>query len=133
MTLEDLIAKDALKEAVASYCHHIDARRIDDWCATFTADGVWDGGHLGKFSGQAELREFVQSLPKILGEGALRHSVSNFLITVDGDKAHLIAYLDLMQVGEGGSVALIDAATYDIDYVRQGGRWLIKYMRIIHH
>jgi hypothetical protein len=133
MTFEELMEKDALREALSWYCHTLDSRRLDDWCKTFTADGVWDGGPIGKFTGWDELKGFAESLPQIFGPRPLRHSVSNFIINVNRNEAHVLAYLDLMQVGEdGGGPRLLDAATYDVDYVKENGRWLIKYMRIIH-
>lgn len=132
MTLEDLIAKDAIREALARYCHLLDAQKADEWVALYTADGYWDGGSIGKFEGPEGLKGFVQSLPGIFGPRGLRHSISNVIITVEGEKANALAYLDLMQVGEGGGANLVDIASYDVDFVKDGGRWLIAAIRMTH-
>jgi ketosteroid isomerase-like protein len=96
MELWELAAREAIRETVAAYAHHVDGGRFDELVALFTPDGVLEvvGGE--RAEGTAALRAFFTGVGHDLasdraavgaGEAApaprVRHHVSNLRITFD--------------------------------------------------
>ena len=121
--LED---KDAIRETFAMYCYNVDDNKPDDFAALFAEDCIWDGGPIGQFQGRAALREFAGGINQQWGVNTFRHQLSNQVVAVNGDSARLAAYVNVMKGKVGDSVAVFASGKYDVDFVRQGGKWLIK-------
>ena len=80
--LEDLIAKQAIKELVLKYCRAIDRKDYVSLATLYHDEATDDHG--GMFNGTA--KEFLAWLPNMLETMKVTsHMVTNHLITVDGD------------------------------------------------
>lgn len=104
----------------------------------FAADGVLDFGHLGKGRGRDEIAAFFGG---VVGSGAgpgadedkprlyrVKQFIHNHVVELTGDSGTGYAYLFATPVYQGE--AYVVAARYDDEYVRQGGRWLFRAMRL---
>ena len=118
--------KDAIRETFAMYCYNVDDNKPDDFAALFAEDCVWEGGPIGKFEGREALRGFAAGINQQWGPNTFRHHLANHVVKVDGDKAHLTAYVNVIKGKAGDSIAVFASGRYDVDFVRQGGKWLIK-------
>jgi ketosteroid isomerase-like protein len=125
--LEDIEALKKLKARYCAYCdNHYDA---DGLAALFTEDAVWDGGErLGRSEGREAIRAFFQGAPTRLPFAI--HHVTNPFIDVHGDTATGRWYLFQPCTRAEGNRAVWLAARYEEDYVRQGGEWKFRQMRI---
>ncbi|MCP5146189.1 MAG: nuclear transport factor 2 family protein [Gammaproteobacteria bacterium] len=120
--------KEALREVVAKYCHYVDSGNIEAWLDLFTEDAVFDGGaKVGMHHGKAAFRVFNEHITATLGPMSLRHSASNFIISVVADRAHLSCYITVFHRADTG-VELLDVAGYEMDLIKHDGHWLIKHL-----
>ena len=72
--LED---KDAIREAMARYCHALDAGRFADVAALFLPDGEWTTDY-GAARGRAEIETLLRNTVPLKGEGPQRkHYITN--------------------------------------------------------
>ena len=125
--LEDESAIEVLK---ARYCEHCDNAYDPDGIASlFTADGVWDGGFMGRFEGRESIRTHFAGTAAVMGFAI--HHVTNPIIEIDGDAASGQWYLwqPCTQTRQQRGIWL--AARYRETYVRAGDGWLFDEM-IIH-
>jgi len=88
--LED---KDAIREVLAAYCFHFDSGAFDLWLTLFTADGAFDLGPRGRFSGHQALANFVKAIPLTNGQPMMRHCVMNSIVSVQGEHATARSYV----------------------------------------
>ncbi len=110
--LEDLIAKQAIKELVLKYCRAIDRKDYVSLATLYHDEATDDHG--GMFNGTA--KEFLAWLPNMLETMKVTsHMVTNHLITVDGDYA------------EGEVCTIAYHLTHDDQEIIIGGRYLDKY------
>jgi uncharacterized protein (TIGR02246 family) len=121
--LED---KEAIRDAFATYCFAVDDNNAAGFSALFTEDCVWDGGPIGKFEGREAMAGFCAGLNQNWGVNTFRHHLANQVVAVDGDAAHLTAYVNVMKANPGDPIAIFASGKYNVDFVRQGGKWLIK-------
>jgi len=125
--LEDI---EAIKKLKARYCAYCDNNYDADGLASlFTEDAIWDGGErLGRSAGREAIRSFFQGSPKRLPFAI--HHVTNPFIEVQGDTATGRWYLfqPCTRAAENRAVWL--AARYEEEYVRVGGEWKFRHMRI---
>jgi SnoaL-like domain len=122
--LED---KDAIREMFAQYCFYTDSGQFEKYVNLFTEDCDWDGGPFGHHQGRANLLAML----KQGGDTAtkLRHSTTNSLITINGNEARAISYVQVLGVGEPAPVIFF-AGIY-LDYlIKQNGRWLFKQRKL---
>lgn len=129
ITPQDIVE---ITDLVSRYDLAADDARADDWAATWTDDGVWDGGFL-VVEGRAELRDFLARLHVAEEFAAFRgghHFGGNFHVEAAGpDEARLLHdNLMLFPRAEGG-VRLMAAAEYDDTVRRVDGRWLFARRR----
>jgi hypothetical protein len=123
-------ARDAIRELVASYTHHGDGGRFDDFCALFAADGVLDLGDGRVLAGREAIHAFVTgtgSSVRSSGERAfIRHHVSSVQITLDDpDHAHGASYFFVVtQRGPD------HWGRYRDRYLRSDDRWLFAHRRV---
>jgi 3-phenylpropionate/cinnamic acid dioxygenase small subunit len=125
----ELIAREQIRELVASYAHLADTGRFDELLELFAEDGVLKGGDAPEARGREAIRRFLTGTGSSLREATsaplIRHHVSNLRIEVDGpDAARGAAYFFV--VTERGPDHW---GRYRDEYVRVGERWLFHYRR----
>ncbi len=136
MNLEELARKiqvledvEAIKKLKARYCLYCDNNYdADGIAALFTEDAVWDGGTFGKCEGREAIRTFFRGAPKIFPFAI--HQVMNPIIEVQGDKATGSWYLFQPATLAEGNQAVWLAARYAEEYVRVGGEWKFKHLKV---
>ncbi|GAA4596665.1 nuclear transport factor 2 family protein [Planotetraspora phitsanulokensis] len=70
-------------------------------------------------------------LTMFAGQVDTTHQVTNPRVVVDGDTAHLTALVEAQHLltADHGTFALLKNP-YDVELIRDGGRWVIRRMRI---
>jgi hypothetical protein len=133
MTLDEVIAREAIRELAAAYAHAADGGCFDDFLALFTPDGSLQVDDREPLVGPAAIRAFVggtqasvQTASKSAPRGYIRHNVTSHTITLDGpDDAHGAAYFFV--VTERGPDHW---GRYRDRYVRRDGRWLFASRKV---
>jgi ketosteroid isomerase-like protein len=127
--LEDLEEIKQLKARYAAYC---DANYDADALAElFTADAVWDGGILGRSEGREAIRQFFRGSSQRIAFAI--HNMLNPIIDIMGDTATGTWYLLQTCTYTNGNQAVLGAATYYDQYVRENGIWKFRHVRIESH
>ena len=136
MALEDLERKlrvlediEAIKKLKARYCLYVDERNEDGFVSLFTEDTVWDGGRFGHYEGRETMRNFFRAIPEMLSFAV--HYVMNPIIEVEGEKAKGYWYLLEPCSMVEGNQAVWGTARYEEEYVKVGGEWKFKEIRLI--
>ena len=126
--LED---KDAIREAMAAYCHALDACRFADVASLFAEDAVWTTDY-GEAKGRKAIEEMFRSVVPVKGEGPQRkHYITNIIIKVDGDRASSVS--DYLVVREDGSHLIpVMGGTYRDQWVRERGTWSFARKELQH-
>ena len=126
--VEDVEAIKKLKYQYCAFCD--DNYNADEIAGLFTEDAIWDGGIFGKCEGREAIRGFFRSAPQVLSFAA--HQVMNPIIDVEGNKATGIwkLFQPCTQVRAGKARAVWLVAIYHDDYVRVGGKWMFKQLRV---
>ena len=124
-SVDDLVAKDAIKEQIYNYARGLDrmdrALALQVWHPDGTAD------YLGQYKGLGSgFIDFAwRGHEKIMGHS---HQMTNILIKVDGDKAvsetYLIASLRSEPTAESSSTNLI-RGRYADKWSKRNGHWAI--------
>ncbi|MFI5046926.1 MAG: nuclear transport factor 2 family protein [Acidimicrobiia bacterium] len=111
-TAED---RDEILQVLYRYNHAFDSGDADEWAGTFTEDAVFNAA--GRvMNGREELRTFAGGA----GGGGRRHLLMNPVIDVEGDTAHVRAYVVLLRDGAIGAVG-----GYDDELARTAEGWRI--------
>lgn len=135
MTLDDLLAREAIRDVMATYTTAGDTLRVDDFVGCFTRDAVIEServapDRLFRYEGRAAIRAWQERWRA--GEGAthgasfVRHHLSTSKIDLTGAetataRTYWVAWTD---VGP-------DHAGYYLDaFRREEGRWLIAHRRV---
>jgi uncharacterized protein (TIGR02246 family) len=126
-----LEAKDAIREAMARYCHALDACRFDDVAALFATDGEWMTDY-GSARGREAIAKFLAGVVPRKGEGPQRkHYITNTVITVEGDRARAVSdYLIIRESGNG--LIPVMGGTYKDTFVRRDGEWQFLRKELVH-
>ena len=123
LTLDDRVALEVL-----CYRYNVaaDERDADAYAAVFTRDGVWDGP-LGRFAGEAGLRELVAKIAATPALDGTRHWANNVVIEGDSEAGTATIGLDnlLAQAGPEGP-RLLSMSRSEARAVKVGGRWLFS-------
>ncbi len=129
MTAQDLAADvEAIKQVKYRYLRAMDTKHWDDFAETMTDDIVGAyGSSLGKelhFDNRADLVAYLSSA---MGPGVVtEHRVTHPEITVDGDNASAIWYLQDRVIVAEYNFMLIGAAFYRDKYRRTADGWRIS-------
>ncbi|GGN54018.1 hypothetical protein GCM10011349_29260 [Novosphingobium indicum] len=135
MTLEDLLAREAIRDVMAKYTTSGDRLRIDDFVSCFTQDAVMESEHVPadrmfRYEGRAEIRAWQERW--LRGEGGthgatfVRHHLSTSKIDLTGPdtakaRTYWVAWTDIGP----------DHAGYYLDTFRKvGDDWLIAHRRV---
>lgn len=135
MTLEDILAREAIRDVIAKYTVSGDRLRIDDFVSCFTQDAVMEServpaDRLFRYEGRAAIRGWQERWLK--GEGGthaatfVRHHLSTSKIDLTGpDSAEARTYWSAWtDIGP-------DHAGYYLDTFRKvDGAWLIAHRRV---
>lgn len=128
ITTADLVE---ITDLVARYDLAADDGRADDWAATWTDDGVWDGGFL-VVEGRAALRDFNARLHVDDEFAAFRgshHVGANFHVEETGPDEARLVHDNLILFVKPEGVWLMTTAEYDDVVRRVDGRWLFARRR----
>lgn len=116
--------KVEIHELVARYNRAIDSGHAEDWAATFTADGEFEGV-VGHYKGTAELVAFAEdynSNPKYAEFRAGQHWVNNLII--DGDENEATLFCHQLMIRPGAGAAEINLmGWYDDRLRKENGAW----------
>lgn len=135
MTLEDLLAREAIRDVMAKYTTSGDRLRIDDFVSCFTQDAVMESEHVPadrmfRYEGRAEIRAWQERW--LRGEGGthgatfVRHHLSTSKIDLTGPdtakaRTYWVAWTDIGP----------DHTGYYLDTFRKvDGAWLIAHRRV---
>jgi hypothetical protein len=86
MELWEVVAREQIRETIASYAHFVDSGRFDDVVALFTADGILEVHGNEPAVGHEALLAFFTGTGRDLADRStvplIRHNTSNISITV---------------------------------------------------
>ena len=138
MTLEDLLAREAIRDTLAKYTMSGDRLKVDDYAACFTEDGVMEAGHRDpascfRYEGRSAILAWQRRWRDrtAVGEAVhqatfARHHLSTVKIDLTGpDTAQVRSYwVAWTDIGP-------DHAGYYLDSFRKvGDAWLIAHRRV---
>ncbi len=130
MELEELVARERIRDTIARYNHAGDRGRLDELSACFTEDGVLEIRDEAPIAGRAAIRrsltEVVTRLEVATERPLLRHHVSSVRVELEGpDRARAASYfLAITEVGPDHWGLYLDR------FARVGGAWLIAHRRV---
>lgn len=118
-----------IRRILVEYGTYLDARDFAAYSALFAKDGEWVGG-FGRFKGPAAIQAMLEERLGKAEPGwinkASYHLLSNALIRIDGDKAHVTSkYLFLTKPDDQNRPAPLLAGRYEDDLIRENGAWKI--------
>lgn len=126
-----------IEDLQARYLFAMDFHDPDAYAATFAEDGVLDFG-AGQLKGREAIRNMVARTRERLasqqpGEGPPRgrHSITNKVITIDGNEARSVAYWFLMSNDNPERQSVLDSyGHYEDELVKVNGQWLFRRRKI---
>lgn len=130
-TLETLLAKDAIREAMARYCHALDACDFDRVAALFAEDGVWTTDY-GNATGRKEIAAFLATVVPTKGNGPQRkHYICNTVIDIAGDVASAVSDYLIIRELDGGLIPVM-GGTYKDRFKRVDDAWFFSEKQLVH-
>jgi hypothetical protein len=138
MTLDELLAREGIRDTMARYTTAGDRLQVDEYAACFTEDGVMESEHADpasqfRYEGREAIRawqarwlERTQAGEKVHGASFVRHHLSTSKIDLTGlDTARARTYwVAWSDIGP-------DHAGYYLDTFRKvGEEWLIAHRRV---
>ena len=128
MTPEDLADIEAIKQVKYRYLRALDTKHWDDFADTLADDVVGDyGSSVGEEHHFTNRVDLVNYMRKALGPAVItEHRVTHPEITVTGDKASGIWYLQDRVIVADFNFMLIGAAFYRDSYRRTDEGWKIS-------
>ncbi len=124
--LEDI---EAIKKLKARYCLHVEDKNEEAWISLFAQDAVWEGGSFGSYQGREAIRGLFRNIPNILHFWI--HYVTNPIIEIRGGSATGQWYLLEPCTFAQGEQAVWGAARYEEEYVKSGGEWKFRKVKLI--
>ncbi len=130
-TLAELLAKDAIREVMARYCHALDACNFSGVAALFAEDGVWTTDY-GRATGRAEIEAFLATVVPTKGNGPQRkHYIANTVIDVADNSASAVSDYLIIRESEGGLIPVM-GGTYKDRFKRIGNGWFFAEKLLVH-
>ena len=141
MTLDDLLAREAIRDTMAKYNHSGDSLRAEDFAACFTQDGVLESASEGGFhyAGRAAILAWQTSWRDVVlaGDGPpspdtprgakfVRHNLTTSRIELTGpDSAKARTYWVVTT-----DVGPDHCGVYTDVFRKEDGQWLIAHRRV---
>ncbi|MGX9792771.1 nuclear transport factor 2 family protein [Mycobacterium sp. MMS18-G62] len=113
--------RDDLFDLTIRYATAIDTRQYALLKKVFTDDAQLDYGEVGKWTGGAEVAEFMEAA-HVMATHTM-HRMTNQAIEIDGDIATIRTYVDALILFEGGGANPV--GYYDDQAVRTPDGWRI--------
>ncbi len=130
-TLETLLAKDAIRETMARYCHALDACDFVGVASLFTEDGMWTTDY-GTANGREAIAALLASVVPTRGNGPQRkHYICNVVIDVAGQEASSVADYLIIRESESGLIPVM-GGTYKDRFRQVEGRWQFSRKTLVH-
>ncbi|MGZ3271069.1 MAG: nuclear transport factor 2 family protein [Croceibacterium sp.] len=119
--------ESAIRRILIEYGADLDAKDYHAYAALFAHDGVWQGG-FGTFTGPAAIEKMLvdnlgASEPGFVNKANF-HMLTNPIIEIDGDRAHVTSKYLFWTSTDGKPTPLL-AGRYVDDFVRENGQWKI--------
>jgi uncharacterized protein (TIGR02246 family) len=115
----------AIERLLIEYGRTLDNRDFAAYAALFAADGVWKGAQ-GSYTGpkeiQASMEKIFTDAAADIPKGKNFHAMSNFVITVQGNRATATSKFVFYKLDGNKPVAEV-AGRYEDVLVRVGGVW----------
>jgi hypothetical protein len=130
--LTELLAKQAITEALYKYCRAMDRMDNDLGKSVFHADAPADYGGMYQGTGHGFI-EFVYGAHA--GMLLHQHQLGNILITVKGDRAASESYVTVSfrrKDETGAVVGMRSCGRYLDQWEKRGGRWAISKRLYLH-
>lgn len=125
MDLGHLLAVDEIKQLKYRYLRTLDLKRWDEFAAVFVPEATGDYGEGLSFGSRDELVGFMRDS---LGPQMITlHQCHHPEITVDGDSATGVWYLEDRVIMPEHRLVLEGAAFYEDRYVRTSDGWRIEH------
>jgi uncharacterized protein (TIGR02246 family) len=131
-TLEQRVQRmedeSTIRRMLIEYGAFLDAKDYRSYASLFASDGVWQGG-FGTFTGPEAIEAMLTANLGAPEAGFVNkanfHMLTNPLITIDGDRAHVESkYLFWTRSPDDRPTPLL-AGRYVDEFVRVGGEWRI--------
>jgi 3-phenylpropionate/cinnamic acid dioxygenase small subunit len=130
MELWQLVAREHIRETIASYAHLVDSGRFDDVVALFTTDGALEVQNGESARGHDGLRAFFTGVGRDLADASavpmIRHNTSNLSINLVSE-TEATARCYFLAVTEHG---LDHWGRYRDRLVRADDRWLFAHRSV---
>jgi uncharacterized protein (TIGR02246 family) len=121
----------AVQDLFVRYATALDAGDVAGIVSCFTADATLESPVLGALAGPDNIRAFAERFSRFQANGnQLRHVLSNFAVTVDGDTARATCYLVNILTRDGKTV-MGPPGRYDCTLHRVSGRWLFHRRLVV--
>jgi 3-phenylpropionate/cinnamic acid dioxygenase small subunit len=133
LTLEQRVQRmedeSEIRQILVKYGTYLDARDFASYASLFADDGEWVGG-FGRFKGPNAIQAMLEERLGKAEPGWINkqgyHLLSNALIQLDGNKAHVTSkYLFLTKPEDQNRPVPLLAGRYEDDLVRVNGAWKI--------
>ncbi len=123
--LQELADREAIRDLVCRYAHHVWQKQGTAAALLFTEDGEMDTGAPPVLRGRAALLEAYE---RMLDDASFQPFVSNHVISLAGDEASGTCYLDLRATTDGRS--MIGSGFYEDRYQRVDGEWKFRSRKL---
>jgi hypothetical protein len=130
MTVEELQARESIRDTLAQYNHSGDRGRVSELAACFTQDGVLDLGKddaaRGREEIEARLSQVVWSSKAKSEKPLVRHHVSSIKIELeDSEHARVRSYFVVFT-----DIGLDHWGSYEDRFRSVSNEWLIEYRHV---
>src|SRR6516165_107834 len=130
-SIEDWIA---INDLFIRYACSLDHGDVEAVVSCFTGDGVIESPAMGKFTGEAGIREFAERNARYQKKPGvqLRHVVSNVPIEVDPGATRARAFCYLLDfLTEDGNTQLLSPGEYDCRLAKIDGNWKFAHRLVV--
>jgi ketosteroid isomerase-like protein len=117
--------REAIRQLTARYNLAFDERDVDGWLACFTPDARVEFAGSGRIiEGHDQLRQVIETT-----DNTGRHTTTDFIIDVDGDRAVQRCHLTELGVDNGRAVVR-RFGRYEDELRRDAGTWRFASRRL---
>jgi hypothetical protein len=136
VTLDEMLAREGIRETMARYTMAGDRLRADDFVAAFTADAILESEGVPeadafRYAGREEIRTWITRWTDRPADAPthaasfVRHHLSTSLIEISADTAKVRTYWTAYtDIGPDHGGVYVDA------FAKEGDVWLIAHRRI---